>query len=163
MTPERPCKRFNSTFRVKPNGSPLRSRHPMTRTRMKVNKPREGSVKDLERQLDDLTRRVVLTDETVCFTCRTPGTESDPLELSHLFTRTWRPTRWDVHPEGNCHAQHKSCNNRHEYRPETYEKTFIARLGQEAFDTVRQRADSGVKFEYTQLLAMILQRESMLK
>lgn len=125
-------------------------------------KPAPGSVRDLENILDGLVRDVLRKLEPVCFTCNRPGTPENPLELSHLLTRTWRPTRWDVMPDGNNHMQHRSENQAHEANPSVYRDTFIARQGQDAYDDLRKRADQGEKWTYVELHAMILQRQSML-
>lgn len=79
--------------------APLRCRKPM---RKRGGKPEVGSVRDLENTLDALVRKVLPLSEGVCFTDGRPGTTSDPLEVSHLFGRAKRPTRFDVHPEGNA-------------------------------------------------------------
>jgi len=129
---------------------------------MRYNAPEVGSRRDLKKTLDDLTRRIVLRNESVCFTCDEPGRPGDPLQCSHLFTRTWEPTRFDIHPEGNCHAQHATENNRHEDAPDAYNDEFIRRFGQGAFDDLERRAHSHAKFGYAELLDMISEREEAL-
>lgn len=122
----------------------------------------KGSVKDLERQLDELVRRVLRQDERVCFTDGKRGTADDPLQVSHLFGRSQRPTRFDVHHDGNNHMMHESCNNRHNDDKSIYRNAFVARHGQDAYDEVERRAHQGGVFDYVELLRMIEQREAML-
>lgn len=134
----------------------------MKRSYMRYSPPAKGSRRDLKKTLDDLTRRVVLKNETVCFTCGQPGRPGDPLQNSHLFTRTWEPTRFDVHPEGNNHAQHATENNRHEDAPDAYNNEYVRRFGQDAFDDLERRAHSHTKFGHGELLDMIREREEVL-
>lgn len=140
-----------------------RSRMVPGRKRMKSRgTPEAGSVRDLENQLDELVRKVLPLSESVCFTDGRPGTQNDPLEVSHLFGRAQRPTRFDVHPDGNNHLQHHSCNSKHNDDKSIYQNAFIERHGEEAYREIETRAHQGGVFEYTELLRMILQRESML-
>lgn len=125
-------------------------------------KPRPGSVRDLENILDDLTRKVIHAQEKVSFTSGLSGTADDPLEVSHLIGRSFRPTRWDVHPEGNCHLQRKSENEHHNKDKSVYRNEFIERCGVEAYGELRRRADQGGVFDYVTLLKMIEQRKAML-
>lgn len=164
MTDNKPLRRHNSTFRVKPqkrkSRAPLKCRRPMSR---RGGKPEVGSVKDLENQLDELVRRVLRREQDRCFTCGTRGSQDNPLQVSHLFTRAWRPTRFDVHPGGNNCMMCKRCNERHEADPMPYRKAFIARYGKEALMEIGRRAQESGKRTYLELNAMILQREAMLK
>lgn len=140
-------------------------RTPMTRgKRMRSRStPEAGSVRELENQLDDLTRRVVRLHEMTCFTDGRRGTPDDPLELSHLFGRAQRPTRFDVHPEGGNHTQHRSCNQRHNNDKSIYQDEYIRRYGNEAFEELEFRAHSNRVFTWLELHRMISQREAMLK
>lgn len=99
--------------------APLRCRKPMKK---RGGKPEVGSIRDLERQLEELTRKVVHRYEKVSFTSGRQGTLGDPLELSHLFGRALRPTRWDVQPDGNCHLQLRSENSAHNNDKSIYRK-----------------------------------------
>ena len=123
----------------------------------------KGSVKDLERQLDGLTREVLRQDERVCFTDGKPGRPDDPLQVSHLFGRSQRPTRFDVHVDGNNHMMHESCNNRHNDDKSIYRDVFISRFGKDAYDEVDRRAHQGGVFDYVEMLRMIEQRQAMLR
>lgn len=147
--------------------SPLKSHKPMSRgtKRMKSRgKPDPNSVRGLENTLDDLVRKVLHRDQKVCFTDGRPGTEDDPLEVSHLFGRAMRPTRFDVFPGGNNCLMHKSCNNRHNDDKSIYRNAFIKRYGQESYDELERRAHQrGATFDYIQLHQMIEQRQVMLK
>lgn len=135
---------------------------PMKRSRMRHNPPVKGSVRDLERTLDDLTRQIVLLQEKKCFTC--PATSG--LQCGHLFTRTWRSVRWEVEGLGpvgaNCHAQCSLCNKTHEGVPQIYESAYIDKYGWDAYDDLDRRAHSKHKFTYSELLDMIAEREALL-
>jgi hypothetical protein len=125
--------------------------------------PAPGSVRDLENTLDELVRQVLHRDQKACFTDGRPGTDNDPLEVSHLFGRAMRPTRFDVFPGGNNCLMHKSCNNRHNDDKSIYRQAFIKRYGQEAYDDLERRAHQKGTFDYIQLHQMIEQRQSMLR
>lgn len=149
-----------------------RSRQPLARNtplsrggrmRSRGGKPEVGSVRDLERTLDDLVRQVLHQTESVCFTDGRPGTADDPLEVSHLFGRSKRPTRFDCHPDGNNHLMHRSCNGCHNSNRSIYLNVFIERCGQDAYEEIAIRAHQGGVFDYLTLHSMILQRQSMLK
>lgn len=154
--------------RLKPRAlrPPIRRHSSMKRSSKKIKsrgKPKPGSVRDLENQLDDLVRQILRREQAACFTCGTSGSPENPLQVSHLFTRTWRPTRFDVHPGGNNCMMCKRCNDRHESDPVPYRKAFIARHGKEALMEIGIRAQQGGKFDYVELLKMIEQRQAMLK
>ncbi len=140
--------------------SPLKCRKPMSK---KAKKPEKGSVKDLEQTLDVLTREVLRQDERVCFTDGKPGSAADLLQLSHLFGRAQRPTRFDVHIDGNNHMMHESCNNRHNEDKSIYRNEFIRRFGKDTYEKLDVRAHSNRQFDYVDLHKMVEQRESMLK
>jgi hypothetical protein len=143
----------------------LRCQRPMkTRSRMKARShPEAGAIRDLENTLDDLTRKVLRQDERVSFTSGRRGTANDPLEVSHLFGRALRPTRFDCHPDGNCHMQTRSENQAHNSDKSIYRDKYIERFGEEAYRDLDRRAHQGEKWTYIELAKMILQRESMLR
>ena len=147
--------------------APLKCRRPMKRSSKPMKsrgKPRPGSFRDLENTLDALVRKVLHREQKVCFTDGRPGTESDPLEVSHLFGRAMRPTRFDVFPGGNNSLQHRTCNQRHNSNKSIYRNAFIERYGQAAYDELERRAHQrGQTFDYIQLHQMIEQRQAMLK
>lgn len=143
--------------------SPLSGGGCLKRSKIHTGKPKPSSVRDLERQLDSLVRKILRQDERVCFTDGCRGTPADPLEVSHLFGRSQRPTRFDVHPEGNNHLQHHSCNQKHNRDKSIYQNEFIRRFGVEAYNELDRRAHQSSVFEYTDLLRMIEQRKLMLR
>ena len=143
--------------------APIGCRSQMKRTKMTTSKPRPGSVRDLEQQLDDLVRKILRREQDRCFVCGTRGSQGNPLQVSHLFTRTWRPTRFDVHAGGNNCMMCARCNQRHEADPVPYRKAFIARYGKEALLEIGRRAQQGAVWDYVTLLKMIEQRKAMLK
>lgn len=138
---------------IKPNRKPLKPR----------STPEAGTIKKLEQTLDDLTRKVLREDERVSFTSGKAGTAADPLELSHLFGRAMRPTRFDVHPEGNCHMMTRSENQAHNNDKSIYQNEYIRRFGRDAYDDLDQRAHSNKQFTYLDLYRLIEQRETMLR
>jgi hypothetical protein len=126
---------------------------------MRYNAPVKDSRRDLERILDDLTRKIVLAQEFKCFTCRA----TEGLQCGHLFTRSWRPTRWDVTPDGNCHVQCWPCNSLHEEEPHHYTDKFIEIFGEPAYDALDARAHDHHKFTIIELHDMIAEREALLE
>lgn len=131
--------------------------------RLKSYRPAaKGTRKDLERILDNLTRKVLRQAEPVSFTSGKRGTEGDPLEVSHLFGRTLTPVTFDYHPEGNCHMMRRSENSAHNDDKSVYRDKYIERFGQEAYDDLERRAHSGRKLTWLELHEMIAEREAML-
>lgn len=99
-----------------------------------------GSSRWYEAQLDDLTSKIVLFNEKVCFIIGC-GVRKD-LQCGHLLERRHRHTRWDIHPEGNNHAQCSFHNFIHEEKPEIYRTDFVLKFGQPALDELERRARS---------------------
>jgi hypothetical protein len=126
---------------------------------MRYNAPARDSRRDLERILDALTRKIVLAQEFKCFTCDA----FEGLDWGHLFTRTWRPTRWDVARDGNNHAQCWPCNSLHEEEPHHYTDKFIETFGEPAYDALDARAHSHHKFTIIELHDMIAERAALLE
>ncbi len=110
---------------------------------------REYSTRWLEHHLDELNSNIVLFNEKVCFIIGC-GVRKD-LQCGHLLERRHRHTRWDIHPEGNCHAQCPLHNQLHEPHPEIYRTDFVIRHGQAALDELECRARSMGKLTYTEL------------
>ena len=116
------------------------------------NKPlREYSTRWLEHHLDELTSKIVLFNEKVCFIIGC-GKTSD-LQCGHLLERRHRHTRWDIDPKGNNHAQCGYHNYIHEPKPGIYEASFIQRFGQEALAELKQRTRSMSKIGHIELEA----------
>jgi hypothetical protein len=112
---------------------------------------REYSTRWLEHNLDELTSSIVLFNEKVCFIIGC-GVRKD-LQCGHLLERRHRHTRWDIHPEGNCHAQCPLHNQLHEQKPELYRTDFVIKYGQTALDELEFRSRSLGKLTYTELVA----------
>lgn len=120
----------------------------------------QGSTRWYESRLDDLTSAIVLINEQVCFVIGC-GARKD-LQNGHLLERRHRHTRWDIHREGNCHAQCPLHNQLHEPHPEIYRTDFVLKYGQAALDELEYRARSMQKItpieldekwqEYTEIL-----------
>ena len=106
----------------------------------KPKTPLLGSTRWYEERLDELTSNIVLFNEKVCFIIGC-GVRKD-LQNGHLLERRHRHTRWDIHPEGNCHAQCPLHNQLHEPRPEIYRTDFVLTFGQPALDELERRARS---------------------
>ena len=104
---------------------------------------REYSTRWLEHHLDDLTSKIVLFNERVCFIIGC-GVRKD-LQCGHLIERRHRHTRWDIHAEGNCHAQCPLHNQLHEPQPQIYRTDFVLKFGQSALDELERRARSMAK------------------
>lgn len=116
------------------------------------NKPlREYSTRWLEHHLDELTSKIVLFNEKVCFIIGC-GARKD-LQNGHLLECRHRHTRWDIHAEGNCHAQCPLHNQLHEPHPHIYRTDFVLRFGQPALDDLERRARSMAKISPIELEA----------
>jgi hypothetical protein len=108
--------------------------------RWSTKAPREYSTRWLEQHLDELTSKIVLFNEKVCFIIGC-GVRKD-LQNGHLLERRHRHTRWDIHAEGCCHAQCPMHNQLHESRPDIYRTDFVLKFGQPALDELERRARS---------------------
>lgn len=119
---------------------------------------REYSVRWLEDKLDDLTSQIVRMRGRGCVTC--PAVTR--LTCGHIFTRTWRSTRWDIAPDGNCHVQCERCNNAHEGDPVPFKNYYALHFGQRALEELERRAASHEKMGYSDLLNLWEQYKSIL-
>lgn len=117
------------------------------------------STKYLEDELDAIVRLILPLMESSCFTC---GTTKN-LQVSHLFERRHRLTRWDTSPEGNNHLMCDGENANHENHPEIYTNKFLKRFGERAYADVADRAHSNQKMSYSDLLDLLEQKEQQLK
>lgn len=113
----------------------------------------------LEDELDAITREIMHLAERSCFVC---GSTKE-LQVGHLFERRHRHTRWDTNEKGNCHLQCPKCNYKHEERPEKYTDIFTIRFGERAYADLAERAHSKQKLTYSDLLAMLEEKEAQLK
>lgn len=120
-----------------------------------------GSTKWFEAQLDDLTSKIVLFNEKVCFNIGC-GVRKD-LQNGHLLERRHRHTRFDIHPEGNCHAQCPLHNSIHEGEFHHYQDSYIQRFGIEAFNELERRARSMAKITPIELEAKFLEYQEIWK
>lgn len=115
----------------------------------KTPKPKRlYSVGWLTDQLDTLCSLIVRARTPYCVLCNSVSN----LENGHLFTRTWRPTRWDYLPRGNCATLCHSCNMRHEGEPQHYVSWYILQYGERAYGDLGQRSRSHDKMRYEDLL-----------
>jgi hypothetical protein len=113
--------------------------------------PAFASTRWFENQLDDLTSKIVLFNEKVCFIIGCGVTKD--LQNGHLLERRHRHTRWDIHKEGNCHAQCPFHNFLHEEKPDIYRTDFILKYSQSALDELERRTRSMGKLTHTELEA----------
>lgn len=119
--------------------------------------PRVMSDRYLRDELDAITSIIVKKLETACFI---NGCDKRVgLECGHLFERRHRHTRWDTHPEGNCHAQCHAHNQEHENNPRLYQDSYIQRYGERAFDDLGNRAHSNQKLTYSDLLEIFEEKQ----
>lgn len=120
---------------------------------------RPMSTRYLEDELDAITRDIMHLAERSCFTC---GSTKE-LQVGHLFERRHRLTRWDTGEKENCHLQCCKCNAKHESHPEKYINMFTIRFGERAFADLADRAHSRQKLTYSDLLALLEEKEAQLK
>src|SRR3990172_8063152 len=98
--------------------------------RYKKKPPRPFSVRYIEARLDELTSAIVRLRGDGCVTC--PARTN--LTCSHLLTRTWRPTRFDIHTHGNCHVQCDRCNQHHEEDSWPLTDYYLRTFGKKALE-----------------------------
>ena len=110
---------------------------------------RLGSTRWYESQLDDLTSKIILFNEKVCFIIGC-GVRKD-LQCGHLLERRHRHTRFDIDPRSNNHAQCPYHNFIHEEKPEIYRTDFVIKFGQSALDELERRARSMQKISPIEL------------
>ena len=113
--------------------------------------PRLYSVRWLETRLDEQTTKIIKLLEQVCFIPDCGKREG--LQCGHLFERRFRPTRWDIDPTGNNHAQCEFHNSLHEEKPEIYRNAYTLRFGERAYHDLAERAHSKGKITYIELVS----------
>jgi len=64
---------------------------------------------------------------------------AERLECGHLFTRAAMSTRWDIGPDGNCHAECHACNMLHEADAVPFDSWYEGKFGAEAWLALRRR------------------------
>lgn len=104
--------------------------------------------KQLEAELDAITRTIVLQRDRRCVIC---GRTSN-LQCGHLVSRARRATRWDLK---NCNAQCARCNAMHELNPRPYIDWFVAKYGQAEYDDLYIRGDSAKKWTLDELRELL--------
>jgi hypothetical protein len=109
------------------------------------------SRKSLVRALDKAVSEYIRARDGKCVVCGS----REHLQNGHLFTRVNYSTRWDIGPDGNCRAQCRSCNMRHEYDPYPYMIWYIKTHGQESLDALHLRHNRVTKFSDSQLAEML--------
>lgn len=119
---------------------------------------REYSVRWLEDKLDDLTSQIIRARNPRCILCGSVV----QLENGHLFTRTWRPTRWDLEVDGNCHTLCHKCNMEHEGNPAPFRKYYVANFGKRALERLERRAHSHDKMGYSDMINLWERYKSIL-
>lgn len=129
------------------------------RKRTSTKPKRKYSTGWLEDRLDVLTSFIVRSRNPRCVLCESVVR----LENGHLFTRTWRPTRWDISPDGNCQTLCHDCNMAHESHAQRYIGWYVASFGRDAYEALERRAHASSKFTYTDLETLVSEYEGILK
>lgn len=122
-------------------------------------RPRLGSTRWLEAQLDDLTSKIIRHHEQICFNIGC--TETQGLQCGHLLERRHRAIRWDISADGNCHSQCSKHNQEHERDGSLYRESFIKRFGQAAHDELEYRSRSKEKITPIELEAKYLEYKEL--
>jgi hypothetical protein len=90
----------------------------------------------LKTKLDKVVSLFIRARDKKCVICGS----TEGLSNGHVFSRTSLNTRWDITPDGNCHAQCWSCNYRHSSRDSyPYFNWYIKKFGQKKFDELHKR------------------------
>jgi hypothetical protein len=138
-----PC-RHNSTFKVKP--------YAVRRRRTASLKAVSTSARSkLVHKADELVGLIVRTQEPYCVTC---GTTED-LQCGHLYSRRAHSTRFDLHPEGNCHTQCGRCNLRHVTNKFPYINWYLKNFGEDALVRLHARWCEVKKYSCDELKSLI--------
>lgn len=132
----------------------LRAIHPY---RKKPARP--FSTRYLEARLDELVSQIVRLRGAGCVTC--PARTN--LTCSHLFSRYFRPTRFDIEPGGNCLVQCFSCNEAHNNNKKPLTDYYIRRFGKPAYEVLERRAMSNDKMSYEDLFNKWQEYQEILK
>jgi len=102
--------------------------------------------RDDVRYNDHLTKVVLSREEARrCYVCGRMATD-----VAHIVTRTAVVTRWDVHPEGNCHLLCRECHDDDHANPKAskYKAAFVRENGQDALDLLVRRSKVKAPFGY---------------
>lgn len=126
-----------------------------------ISKPKPKRRKTTERkklikQLDDLTREIVLLRDGRCVTCG----KVDNLQCGHLITRARYGVRWDLK---NCNVQCAGCNLRHEFHPEIYTRWFLLKHGQTEYESLCHRSETQGKYSIAELEEILFQLTELQK
>lgn len=122
--------------------------------------PKEGTRRWLKARLDQLTAQIVkVRDGHRCVICGS----AFMIDCGHIYTRGHLPTRWDIQPNGNCHAQCRDCNTRHINRPEIYLLWYQDKFSPEELSALHDRAYSDQEFSNEELSIMVSEYEEILE
>lgn len=110
-----------------------------------------------EKRLDNvfslwIRRRATVNGKVICFTCKRPGTQDNPIECGHFVKRVHHATRWD---EVNCQAQCYHCNRILDGNLDVFRKRLVSLYGESEvlrLDSIRRNAE---KFTEVELMEMI--------
>jgi hypothetical protein len=112
----------------------------------------------LIKSCDCIHSRYIRYRDGMCVTCGTTW----GLTCSHLFGRARLGTRWDVAPDGNCHAQCAKCNQDHsDVGTAVYVKWYVERFGEDAFDRLRLRANTPSPMSVVDLEEMFIKLQEL--
>jgi hypothetical protein len=99
---------------------------------------------EIERSLDHLTKLLLYRAEGGrCFVCGKAA--HDP---AHIFGRSRRLIRWDVHATGNVHLLCRTCHEQDEAHPadSEYKAEFVKRFGVIRWFDLSVRSDRIMRF-----------------
>ena len=119
---------------------------------------KKTSRKTLVRNLDKYLSLYIRQRDKYCVVCGTPN----DLTNGHLFSRVAYSTRWDFEVGGNCAAQCRSCNLKHEYDPYPYTEWYRNKFGQDKYDQLHRRYKTVRKFTNADLQDLILTIKELL-
>mgnify|MGYP002397849899 CR=1 FL=1 len=101
----------------------------------------------LYNKIHKIIREICLIRHPYCVTCK--GQSGDTvLQAGHLISRTCLNTRFDLM---NVFTQCRSCNNKHEYRPEIFTQWFIKEYGIEEYNLLVNRSKQICKLSLKEL------------
>lgn len=118
-------------------------------SRYKQKNPKAYTRPWLEERLDELVSQIIRLRGKGCVTC--PARTR--LTCSHLFSRYFRPTRFDIELGGNCMVQCWDCNSKHNDDKKPLTDYYTKKFGERAYHDLATRAHSNDKVSYQDLYA----------
>lgn len=103
--------------------------------------------KGLVKKCDNIVSEFVRKRDKQCVVCGS----TERLGNGHVFSRIAHSTRWDITPDGNCHAQCWPCNYRHEFDPYPYLNWYRQTFGDDKLEELHARFRQTRKYKDFQL------------